>query len=337
MSDDILCGEVIEEDVLQEYNIRPQYLGEFVGQEDLKRNLSVFIASAKKRNEPLDHALLYGPPGLGKTTIASIIAKEMGSNFRTTSGPVLSKGADLAAILTNLQENDVLFIDEIHRMPISVEEILYSAMEDYNLDIVVGEGPTARTVKITLPKFTIIGATTRLGLLSTPLKDRFGIPLRLNFYKEFELAKIIDRAATILNVHITDGAATGIAHSARGTPRIALRLLRRIRDFASVSNDNIQNNICIISEKIVIDSLAMLGVDTNGLDSNDLRYINYIWQYCAGGPVGIDTIAAGLFEDKDSIEDNIEPYLMQIGFVQRTPRGRVLTAQAIEFIRIRQE
>jgi Holliday junction DNA helicase RuvB len=309
-----------------EANIRPARLMEFVGQSQIKANLSVFISAAKTRKQTLDHTLFYGPPGLGKTTLANIISSEMGVNFRSTSGPVLSKGADLAAILTNLQENDVLFIDEIHRMTISVEEMLYSAMEDFSLDIIIGEGPAARTVKISLPKFTLVGATTRLGLLSNPLRDRFGIPLRLSFYSVDELVSVISRASKILDLKINELGSREIARRSRGTPRIALRLLRRVSDFAIV------DNVEIIDEELADKALNLLEVDQEGLDSNDYRYLRFIADNYNGGPVGIDTIGAGLSEQRDSIEDTIEPYLIQIGFLQRTPRGRVLTDKAAKYL-----
>jgi len=321
---ELLSGDKIEQD--HEVKLRPSYLKEFVGQEQIKDNLHVFIAAAKARQQTLDHTLFYGPPGLGKTTLAQVVAQEMGVNFRSTSGPVLAKGADLAAILTNLQENDVLFIDEIHRLTISVEEMLYSAMEDFNLDIIIGEGPAARTVKITLPKFTLVGATTRLGLLSNPLRDRFGIPLRLSFYTTLELVKVITRAAGILDINIDEEGAAEIAKRSRGTPRIALRLLKRVSDFAIVGNQN------EITQRLADSALNRLEVDHEGLDSNDYRYLRYIADNYNGGPVGIDTIAAALSEQRDSIEDTIEPYLIQIGFLQRTPRGRVLTEKAAKYL-----
>lgn len=309
-----------------EVHIRPSELKEFVGQSQIKSNLNVFITSARKRNSTLDHTLLYGPPGLGKTTLAHIISLEMGVNFRSTSGPVLSKSADLAAILTNLEENDVLFIDEIHRLTISVEEMLYSAMEDFNLDIIIGEGPAARTVKINLPKFTLVGATTRLGLLSNPLRDRFGIPLRLSFYSFEELVKVIKRAASILDMEIDEDGAKEISKRSRGTPRIAIRLLKRVCDYA------VFDSIDVIDMKLADKALNLLEVDHEGLDGNDYRYLRFINDNYAGGPVGIDTIAAALSEQRDSIEDTIEPYLMQIGFLQRTPRGRLLTQKGQKYL-----
>ena len=303
-------------------NIRPQGFAEFIGQDQLKDNLSIFIQAAKTRKDSLDHVLLYGPPGLGKTTIANIISKEMGVNFRATSGPMISKTGDLAAILTNLEAGDVLFIDEIHRLNSNIEEVLYPAMEDYNLDLIIGEGPSARTVRIDLPKFTLVGATTRLGLLTNPLRDRFGIPLRLEFYSHDQLAQVIIRGAGILQTNILNEAALVIAKRSRGTPRIALRLLRRVRDFASINKDH------IINEKIANIALDRLEVDHLGLDSNDHRYLKYIAINCAGGPVGIETLSAALSEQKDSIEETIEPYLLQIGFIQKTPRGRILSPDA---------
>jgi Holliday junction DNA helicase RuvB len=320
----ILLSQKINSDT--DSTIRPSKLNEFVGQSQIKANLNVFITAAKARKQTLDHTLFYGPPGLGKTTLASIISSEMGVNFRSTSGPVLSKGADLAAILTNLQENDVLFIDEIHRMTISVEEMLYSAMEDFSLDIIIGEGPAARTVKISLPKFTLVGATTRLGLLSNPLRDRFGIPLRLSFYSVEELINVILRASKILDIKINNQGSKEIARRSRGTPRIALRLLRRVSDFAIV------DNVEIIDEELADKALNLLEVDQEGLDSNDYRYLRFIADNYNGGPVGIDTIGAGLSEQRDSIEDTIEPYLIQIGFLQRTPRGRILTDKASRYL-----
>lgn len=309
-----------------ETSLRPQTLADFVGQKQIKNNLKVFIDSAKQREDALDHTLLYGPPGLGKTTMAQIIAKELGVNFRATSGPILSKAGDLAAILTNLEEGDVLFIDEIHRMNTNIEEVLYSAMEDYVIDIIIGEGPAARSVRINLPKFTLVGATTRYGLLSNPLRDRFGIPLRMNFYDLDELQIVITRGATLINAEISAEGAAEIASRSRGTPRIALRLLKRVRDFAAVQN------LKIIDQQIANDALTNLEIDAKGLDSNDLRYLNLIAFNYKGGPVGIDTIAAALSEQRDAIEDTIEPFLLQQGFIQRTPRGRMLTEKACIYL-----
>lgn len=314
----------IEEDN-GEISLRPLSLDDFTGQESLRENLRVFINAATKRSEHLDHVLLYGPPGLGKTTLAQIVANELGVGFRATSGPILTKAADLAAVLTNLQPNDVLFIDEIHRLNPNVEEILYPSMEDFKLDLIIGEGPAARTVRIDLPKFTLIGATTRLGLIANPLRDRFGIPLKLEFYNHNELKNLIIRGAEILKAKINDDGATEIARRSRGTPRIALRLLRRIRDFAEMENSE-------INAKLAGAGLKKLDVDNLGLDSSDRKYLKFIAENYEGGPVGIETIAAGLSEQVDSIEETIEPYLLQQGFIQRTPRGRCLTAQAFEHL-----
>lgn len=313
-----------------ELTLRPGHLYEFVGQKKIKENLSIFIQAAKSRGESLDHSLFYGPPGLGKTTLAQIIAKEMGVNIKSTAGPVLSKTADLAAILTNLQENDVLFIDEIHRLNISIEEMLYSAMEDFALDIIIGEGPAARSVKINLPPFTLVGATTRLGLLSNPLRDRFGIALRLSFYELAELTQVIIRAGNLLNINVLNEGAVEIARRARGTPRIALRLLRRVCDFATV------DKIYEINADVADSALNRLEVDRAGLDSNDYRYLNFIAKHYSGGPVGIETIAAALSEQRDAIEEAIEPYLIQIGLLQRTARGRVITQNAMQYLAERQ-
>ncbi len=320
MNNELLSGTHLESD--SDYSLRPNLLNEFIGQEQIKSNLQVFITAAKNRNESLDHTLFYGPPGLGKTSLAHIIAKEMGVNFKATSGPTLSKAADLAAILTNLQENDVLFIDEIHRLNTNIEEILYPAMEDFSLDIIIGEGPAARSVRIELPRFTLIGATTRLGLISNPLRDRFGIPLRLNFYNSTELTLVIKRAAKLLMADISEDGAQEIAKRSRGTPRIALRLLKRIRDFASVDNQK------QITAQVADNALSRLEVDKSGLDSNDYRYLKFILDNYNGGPVGVETIAAALSEQRDAIEEAIEPYLIQIGFLQRTPRGRIITNNA---------
>lgn len=316
----LLSAEKRVEDI--ETSLRPQRLDDFVGQEAVRANLKVFIEAAKNRNEALDHVLFVGPPGLGKTTLAQIMAKELGVNFHSTSGPVIAKAGDLAALLTNLEERDVLFIDEIHRLSPAVEEILYPAMEDFQLDLIIGEGPAARSVKIDLAKFTLVAATTRLGLLTTPLRDRFGIPVRLNFYTVEELEYIIRRGAHILHMSIAPDGAREIARRARGTPRIAGRLLRRVRDFASVAGTD------TIDRKIADEALSRLEVDNLGLDQLDRRYLGMIAENFGGGPVGIETIAAGLSEPRDAIEDIIEPYLIQQGFIQRTPRGRVMTAKA---------
>ena len=299
--------------------IRPKTLGDFIGHDSLKQNLSVFVSAARSRGEAMDHVLLYGPPGLGKTTLAHIIANELGTNFRATSAPMLTKQGDLAAILTALEPMDVLFIDEIHRLPTAIEEVLYSAMEDFKLDIMLGEGPTAKSVRIDLPPFTLVGATTRTGLLSNPLRDRFGIDLRLSFYPADDLAKIIVRSAQILGTQIDADGANMLAKSSRGTPRIANRLLKRARDFAAALGKN------IIDSEIIKTTLYQLQIDDMGLDKIDREYINAIIKNYAGGPVGIDNLAATLSEPADTIEDVIEPYLMQLGFVQRTPRGRVIT------------
>lgn len=325
MSEEILQGHEQEEDVIGT-PLRPSFFSDFIGQNQAKSNLQVFIDAAKARGEALDHVLLYGPPGLGKTTIAHIISKELNTGFRATSGPLLSKAGDLAAILTNLQENDVLFIDEIHRLSSHVEEVLYSAMEDFTLDIIIGEGPSARTVRIDIPHFTLVGATTRLGLISNPLRDRFGIPTRLNFYSTDELEKVIKRGAGILNAPLTDEGATEIASRSRGTPRIALRLLRRVRDFASIA-DNTH-----IDQTLADESLRKLEVDAAGLDSSDRRYLKFIAEKYSGGPVGVETISAGLSEQRDAIEETVEPYLLQLGFIMRTPRGRMLTEVAFKHL-----
>jgi len=302
--------------------LRPQSLADFIGQEQARANLSVFIQAAKSRGEALDHVLFAGPPGLGKTTLAQIMAREMGVNFHSTSGPILAKAGDLAAILTNLQENDVLFIDEIHRLNPTVEEILYPAMEDFSLDLIIGEGVGARSVKVDLKPFTLVAATTRLGLLTNPLRDRFGIPVRLQFYEIAELEQIVRRNARILHMPISDAGAHEIAARSRGTPRIAGRLLRRVRDFAAVAEAG------EISRKLADDSLNRLEVDNLGLDRLDRRYLSLIAASFNGGPVGADTIAAALSEPRDAIEDIIEPFLLRQGFISRTPRGRMLTPSA---------
>jgi len=299
--------------------LRPSFLGDFIGQEKLKENLEIFLNSAKSRGDSLDHTLFYGPPGLGKTTLAQIIAHEMGVGFKSTSGPVISKSGDLAAILTNLQAGDVLFIDEIHRLNKNVEEILYSAMEDFKLDIIIGEGPSARAIKIDLPKFTLVGATTRLGAIANPLKDRFGIPLRINFYNVKELEQIIERDAKILNIGIENSASKEIAKRSRGTPRIAIRLLKRVRDFAINANQE------IITQKIADYALTQLEIDNYGLDASDHRYLRFIAENYRGGPVGVETISSAISEERDTVEDSIEPYLIQQGFIEKTPRGRVIT------------
>ena len=300
-------------------SIRPKALSDFIGHDSLKQNLSVFISGAKSRGEAMDHVLLYGPPGLGKTTLAHIVANELGTNFRATSAPMLTKQGDLAAILTALEPMDVLFIDEIHRLPTAIEEVLYSAMEDFKLDIMLGEGPSAKSVRIDLPPFTLVGATTRTGLLSNPLRDRFGIDLRLAFYSPDDLAKIIRRSAGILGTPIDADGALMLARSARGTPRIANRLLKRARDFAFARGDQ------TISADTIKTTLFQLHIDECGLDQIDREYMTTIVRHYAGGPVGIENLGAALSEPTDTIEDVIEPYLMQLGFVQRTPRGRIIT------------
>ncbi len=320
-----LTPERTEGDAL-ETSIRPTSLSDFTGQPQVIENLDVFIRAAKKRGEALDHVLLYGPPGLGKTTLAQIVSREMGVNFRATSGPLLTKAGDLAAILTNLQANDVLFIDEIHRLNAAVEEVLYPAMEDFKLDLIIGEGPSARTVRIDLPPFTLVGATTRVGMLTGPLRDRFGIPLKLNFYDVAELKKVVSRGAAMLSTTLSADGANEIARRARGTPRIAIRLLKRVRDFADAEG------VDTITAQMADATLKRLEVDSLGLDASDRRYLNFIVEHYEGGPVGIETIAAALSEARDSIEETIEPFLLQLGFIQRTPRGRMLTGTAYQHL-----
>jgi holliday junction DNA helicase RuvB len=321
----LVSAERREED-LMEASIRPQVLADFVGQAQARENLSVYIEAARRRTDALDHVLFVGPPGLGKTTLAQIVARELGVNFRSTSGPVIAKAGDLAAQLTNLEERDVLFIDEIHRLNPAVEEILYPAMEDFQLDLIIGEGPAARSVKIDLPRFTLVGATTRAGLLTTPLRDRFGIPIRLQFYTVEELEFIVKRGARVMNLPMTDEGANEIATRARGTPRIAGRLLRRVRDVALV--DGAEK----VDRKVADKALRMMDVDQAGLDQMDMKYLRVIAEKFGGGPVGVETVAASLSEGRDAIEEIIEPYLMQQGFVQRTPRGRLLTSHAFRHI-----
>lgn len=320
----LLTPEKREDDV--DASIRPLSLDDFTGQKAARANLQVFINAAKARGDALDHVLFVGPPGLGKTTLAQIVARELGVNFRSTSGPVIAKAGDLAAQLTNLEERDVLFIDEIHRLNPAVEEILYPAMEDYQLDLIIGEGPAARSVKIELPKFTLVGATTRAGLLTTPLRDRFGIPIRLEFYTVDELELIVRRGARVMGLSMSPEGANEIARRSRGTPRIAGRLLRRVRDFAIVEEAE------IVSRELADRSLRLLDVDPIGLDLMDRKYLTMIATSFGGGPVGIETIAAALSEPRDAIEDIIEPYLIQKGFVQRTPRGRILTPHAFRHL-----
>ena len=302
--------------------LRPKKLVDFTGQSIVKENLAIFIESARKRNETMDHTLFHGPPGLGKTTLAQIISSELGVNFRMTSGPVLAKAGDLAAILTNLEKRDVLFIDEIHRMNSAVEEVLYPALEDFELDLVIGEGPAARTVRIELQPFTLVGATTRLGLLTTPLRDRFGIPIRLEFYSPEELLKIIIRASKFMQIELNSSGGREIAKRSRGTPRIANRLLRRVADFAVVEGNG------VITKEIADSSLIRIGVDIAGLDLADRKYLKVVAENYGGGPVGVETISAAMSEARDSLEEVIEPYLLQQGFIQRTPRGRMLTKKS---------
>lgn len=309
-----------------EQSLRPLALTEFIGQQKLRENLGIFIEAAKSRGEALDHALFYGPPGLGKTTLSQIVARELGVGFRATSGPVIARAGDLAALLTNLQPRDVLFIDEIHRLSPAVEEILYPAMEDFQLDLIIGEGPAARSVRIDLPKFTLVGATTRLGMITTPLRERFGIPLRLNFYTHAELELIVRRGARVLGLDLADSGAMEIARRARGTPRVAGRLLRRVRDFAAVAK------VGRVDAKLADAALTRLEVDQIGLDAMDRRYLICIAENYDGGPVGVETMAAALSEQRDTIEDAIEPYLIQQGLLQRTPRGRMLTLNGFKHL-----
>lgn len=322
MEDRIISAQMMSEDEVVEYSLRPRYLSEYIGQKQVKENLKIYIEAAKLRKEALDHVLLYGPPGLGKTTLSNIIANELGVSLRTTSGPAIERPGDLAAILTNLQEGDVLFIDEIHRLHRSVEEVLYPAMEDYALDIIIGKGPSARSVRLDLPPFTLVGATTRAGLISSPLRDRFGVVSRLEFYNVEELQFIVSRAADILQVDIRDEGSLEIAMRSRGTPRIANRLLKRVRDFAQVKGDG------IITEALAREALERIQVDPRGLDYVDHKLLQSIIKQFGGGPVGLDTLAATIGEEANTIEDVYEPYLLQIGFLQRTPRGRIATVQA---------
>lgn len=319
-----VTSDFISEDAEIEYGLRPRSLSEYIGQEKAKSNLQIYIQAALDRHEALDHVLLYGPPGLGKTTLASIIANEMGVNIRVTSGPAIEKAGDLAAILTNLSEHDILFIDEIHRMSRTVEEILYPAMEDYALDIIIGKGPAAKSIRIDLPKFTLIGATTRAGLLTAPLRDRFGVISRLELYSVEEIQEIVKRSASLLDVEIDDEGAAEIASRSRGTPRIANRFLKRVRDFAQVKHDG------KISYKVAAEALGSMEVDELGLDVIDSRMIKTMIENFGGGPVGLDTLAATIGEESNTIEDVYEPYLLQLGFISRTPRGRIATKLAYE-------
>ena len=326
--DRIITSTMKNEDIDVENSLRPKSLDDYLGQEKAKEQLKIFIEAAKSRNEQLDHVLLYGPPGLGKTTLASIIANEMSVNLRITSGPAIERAGDLAAILTNLNENDVLFIDEIHRINRSVEEVLYSAMEDYCIDIVIGKGPSARSIRLDLPKFTLIGATTRAGMLTNPLRDRFGVICKLDYYTVDELAKIVVRSSEILGAEIQIGGATEIARRSRGTPRIANRLLKRVRDYAQVRADG------NITDDVANKALELLGVDSLGLDYVDEKLLMTIIQKFRGGPVGLDTLAASIGEDRNTIEDVYEPYLLQLGFINRGPRGRIAMPLAYEHLKM---
>ena len=328
MDDSITNIEADNEEVLFESTLRPSQFEDYIGQEKTKRNLKIFIEAARIRGDALDHVLFYGPPGLGKTTLANIIASEMGANIKSTSGPVIEKSGDLAAILTNLKKGDILFIDEIHRLSNVIEEILYSAMEDYNLDIMIGQGPSARSIKLELPPFTLVGATTRAGLLTSPLRDRFGVVHRLDYYSSEELKTIITRSSSILKIEIHPEGAREIARRSRGTPRISNRLLKRVRDYAQVKANG------VITKDVAEKSLAMMEIDPFGLDKMDHKLMLTLIEKFRGGPVGVESLAASISEEKDTIEDVLEPYLIQSGFIQRTPRGRIATEIAYKYFGI---
>ena len=328
MADRVVSPELREEEIALDASLRPRRLAEFIGQDRIKENLSIFIEAAKARGEALDHVLLYGPPGLGKTTLAGVIANEMGVNFKRTSGPAIERAGDLAAILTNLRQGDILFIDEVHRLSRAVEEVLYPAMEDFALDIVLGKGPSARSIRLRLPHFTIVGATTRLALMTSPLRSRFGVVYRLGFYDQAAIEKIVRRSARILGVEIEEGGVVEIARRARGTPRVANRLLKRVRDYAQVRAEG------VITEEVAREALGMLEIDELGLDDIDRKVLLAIIEKFDGGPVGLETIAAAISEEPDTIMDVYEPYLLQLGFLDRTPRGRVATRRAYEHLGI---